>query len=108
MVEAVLPYSLYLAVYLPRCFSTSPDCPGPFSKSAFIRAWVAGRCTEVVKASHPGCISASGGMLATSTSFFVSAIACLLNDAMRVAGASTTLHRGAPDSHNRNAPPIHH
>jgi hypothetical protein len=46
---------------------------------------VAGGCKDETNAPHSGAISASEGRLATLTSCFVSAIACLSNDAILIA-----------------------
>src|SRR5258706_7892327 len=48
---------------------------------------------EARHTSHSGAISKSGGKLATSTKRLVSLIACLSNDAMRVARDSTNESR---------------
>ena len=55
-----------------------------------------------MNAPHSGSISASEGRLATSTNRFVSAMACLSNDAILVASASTN-----PSSSKSGSGPIH-
>ena len=78
----------------PSPVSTSPGVWKPRSNSFPIRDCAAGRPSEAINASHSSAISASEGKLFRLTRRLVSAIACLSNDEILVASASTNPSSG--------------